>query len=191
MAAANSGLSQDVKVIGLVGVAHGVSHFFHLILAPLFPWLKDAFSLSYAELGFLMTVFFIVSGVGQALAGFVVDRLSARIVLFFGLGCLAASALLLSVAQNYPMLLAGSMLAGLGNSVFHPADFTLLNKRVSRRDSATHFPCMAFPAIWAGRRRRSFWPVSPVSPVGASPCLRPPSFRWRCCWYWCCAAICC
>jgi len=131
MAAANSGLSQDVKVIGLVGVAHGVSHFFHLILAPLFPWLKDAFSLSYAELGFLMTVFFIVSGVGQALAGFVVDRLSARIVLFFGLGCLVASALLLSVAQNYPMLLAGSMLAGLGNSVFHPADFTLLNKRVS------------------------------------------------------------
>lgn len=131
MATATAGLRQDAKVIGLVGAAHGVSHFFHLILAPLFPWLKEAFSLSYAELGFLMTVFFIVSGIGQALAGFVVDRFSARTVLFFGLGCLAVSALSLSVAQNYPMLLAGSMLAGLGNSVFHPADFTLLNKRVS------------------------------------------------------------
>lgn len=122
---------QDAQVISLVGIAHGVSHFFHLILAPLFPWLKDAFSLSYAELGLLMTVFFVVSGIGQALAGFVVDRIGARTVLFSGIALLGVSALMLSQAQNYAMLLAGSMLAGLGNSVFHPADFTLLNKRVS------------------------------------------------------------
>lgn len=124
-------LRRDAQVIGLVGVAHGVSHFFHLILAPLFPWLKEAFSLSYAELGLLMTVFFIVSGAGQALAGFVVDRVGARAVLFSGIALLGLSALLLSQALSYAMLLAGSMLAGLGNSVFHPADFTLLNKRVS------------------------------------------------------------
>lgn len=124
-------LRQDAQVIGLVGVAHGISHFFHLILAPLFPWLKDEFSLSYAELGLLMTAFFVVSGIGQALAGFVVDRLGARNVLFSGIGLLGLSALVLSQATSYPMLMAGSMLAGVGNSVFHPADFTLLNKRVS------------------------------------------------------------
>jgi MFS family permease len=129
--AAVSGFRQDVQVISLVGIAHGVSHFFHLILAPLFPWLKEAFSLSYAELGLLMTVFFVVSGIGQALAGFVVDRVGARAVLFSGIGFLGLSALVLSQADSYPMLLAGSMLAGVGNSVFHPADFTLLNKRVS------------------------------------------------------------
>lgn len=129
--AADSSFRQDAQVISLVGIAHGVSHFFHLILAPLFPWLKVAFNLSYAELGFLMTVFFVVSGVGQALAGFVVDRVGARAVLFSGIGLLGSAALVLSQAQNYPMLLAGSMLAGLGNSVFHPADYTLLNKRVS------------------------------------------------------------
>ncbi|WP_420477106.1 MFS transporter [Noviherbaspirillum sp. ST9] len=124
-------LRQDAQVIGLVGVAHGVSHFFHLILAPLFPWLKEAFGLSYAELGLLMTAFFVVSGIGQALAGFVVDRVGARAVLFSGIGFLGLSALVLSQANSYSMLLAGSMLAGVGNSVFHPADFTLLNKRVS------------------------------------------------------------
>lgn len=129
--ASASPLRRDAQVIGLVGLAHGVSHFFHLILAPLFPWLKDAFSLSYAELGFVMAVFFIVSGIGQALAGFVVDRVGARTVLFSGLGLLALATLLLSQARSYPMLLAGSMLAGLGNSVFHPADYTLLNKRIS------------------------------------------------------------
>jgi FSR family fosmidomycin resistance protein-like MFS transporter len=128
---ATSNVKQDALVITLVGIAHGISHFFHMILAPLFPWIKEAFSLSYAELGLLMTVFFIISGIGQALAGFVVDKLGARPVLFFGIGCLSVSALVLSGAQNYAMLLVGSMLAGLGNSVFHPADFTILNKRVS------------------------------------------------------------
>lgn len=122
---------QDAKVIGLVGLAHGVSHFFQLILAPLFPWLKVAFSLSYAELGLLMTGFFFVSGFGQAFAGFVVDRIGARAVLCAGMTCLAVAALLLSSAHSYPVLLASSMLAGLGNSVFHPSDYTLLNKRVS------------------------------------------------------------
>ena len=73
MTSATQTLRADAQVIGLVGLGHGTSHFFHLLLAPLFPWLKDAFGLSYAELGLLMTVFFIVSGVGQALAGFVVD----------------------------------------------------------------------------------------------------------------------
>src|SRR3954451_17636233 len=117
--APTSGLRQDAYVISLVGVAHAISHFFHLILAPLFPWLKEGFGLSYAELGLLMTVFFAVSGIGQALAGFVVDRVGTRAVLFSGLGLLCWAALLLSQAQNYPMLLAGAMLAGLGNSVFH------------------------------------------------------------------------
>ena len=122
---------QDARVIGLVGLAHGVSHFYHLILAALFPWLKSEFSLTYSELGLLMTVFFIVSGIGQALAGFVVDRVGARRVLFSGMAMLAVSALLLANAHSYAMLMVGALLAGVGNSVFHPADYTLLNQRVS------------------------------------------------------------
>jgi FSR family fosmidomycin resistance protein-like MFS transporter len=125
-------LRQDARVIGLVGLAHGVSHFYHLILAALFTWLKPEFGLSYAQLGLLMSVFFVVSGIGQALAGFVVDRVGARSVLFGGLALLGAAALLLAGAASYPMLLCGSMIAGLGNAVFHPADYTLLNQRVSK-----------------------------------------------------------
>jgi FSR family fosmidomycin resistance protein-like MFS transporter len=124
---------RDAQVISLVGLAHGTSHFFHLSLAPLFPWLKDAFGVSYAELGLLMSVFFIVSGVGQALAGFVVDRFGALRVLFGGIALLGISALGLASSQNYPMLILFAGVAGLGNCVFHPADFTLLNRRVSVR----------------------------------------------------------
>jgi MFS transporter, FSR family, fosmidomycin resistance protein len=130
-AALDQSFRRDAHVIGLVGLAHGTSHFFHLIVAPLFPWLKIQFGLTYAELGLLVSVFFVISGVGQATAGFVVDRVGALPVLLTGVALLGLSALALAVAQNYPMLMLGAAIAGLGNSVFHPADFTLLNRRVS------------------------------------------------------------
>src|SRR5207344_307062 len=128
-AAASASLRNDAEVIGLVGLAHGTSHFYHLMLPPLFPWLMREFALSFTEAGLLMTVFFTVSGVGQALAGFVVDRVGARPVLFFGIATLAASGIVLGASDSYTMLLATAAVAGLGNSIFHPADFTLLNHR--------------------------------------------------------------
>ncbi len=130
-AALSPPLARDAEVIGLVGLAHGTSHFFHLMLPPLFPWLMRDFGLNFTQVGFLMTVFFIVSGIGQALAGFVVDRFGARPVLFFGVGTLAASGALVGLAGSYGGLIAAAAVAGLGNSVFHPVDFTLLNQRVS------------------------------------------------------------
>ncbi len=131
MTSATNTLRQDAQVIGLVGLAHGTSHFFQLLLAPLFPWLKIAFGLSYAELGLLMTLFFVVSGVGQALSGFVVDRFGALPVLLSGIFLLLVTALGLATSQTYSALLMFSAIGGLGNSVFHPSDFTLLNRRVS------------------------------------------------------------
>ena len=118
-------------MIGLVGIAHMISHFSQLLLAPLFPWLKDEFSASYAELGFLMTLFFAVSCAVQAAAGFVVDRLGPRPVLFVGLALLGLAAFGFAVSTSYAMLAGFSMLAGIGNGVFHPVDYTLLNRKVS------------------------------------------------------------
>ncbi|HET9580811.1 MAG TPA: MFS transporter [Usitatibacter sp.] len=126
-----SSFRSDATVISLVGFAHGTSHFFHFVLPPLFPWLMRDFGLTFTQVGATMTVFFVVSGVGQALAGFVVDRVGGFRVLAGGVTLLSTAAIFLSAAQGYAMLLAGAALAGLGNSVFHPADFTLLNRRVS------------------------------------------------------------
>ena len=124
-------LRSDAAVISLVGFAHGASHFFHFVLPPLFPYLMRDFGLSFTQVGALMTVFFVVSGIGQALAGFVVDRFGALKVLCGGLALLSAAALVIASAPGYPLLAAGMAIAGLGNSVFHPADFTLLNRRVT------------------------------------------------------------
>ncbi|NHZ63663.1 MFS transporter [Massilia genomosp. 1] len=165
-------LRDDARVIGLVSLAHGVSHFYHLILAALFPWLKPAFALSYAQLGLLMTLFFVVSGIGQALSGFVVDKVGARRVLFCGLALLGTAALVLAGAHSYVMLAAGSMLAGLGNAVFHPADYTLLNQRVSRARIAHAFSLhgisgnlgwAAAPAFLAGIAALAGWRIALLS----------------------------
>ena len=128
---ASEGSRREFEVIALVGFAHGVSHFFHLLLAPLFPWLMRDFSLSYTEIGATMTLFFVISGIGQALAGFAVDRFGALRVLMFGVNCLGLAALTLAGAQSYAGLFMAAGLAGVGNSVFHPADFTVLNRNVS------------------------------------------------------------
>ena len=121
---------RDATLIGLVGLAHCISHFSQLLLAPLFPWLKDAFGVSYAELGLLMTIFFVVSCAVQALSGFVVDRFGPRPILFGGLALLGVAAFGFASSRDYATLAFFSAVAGTGNGVFHPVDYTLLNRKV-------------------------------------------------------------
>src|SRR5688572_7499429 len=130
--AAAIGAPRDREVIALVGLAHGTSHFFHLMLPTLFPWLMRDFSLSFTDVGLLTTTFFVISGIGQALAGFIVDRVGGWRVLCFGVGMLALSGVILGLANSYSWLMLSATCAGLGNSIFHPADFTLLNQHVSQ-----------------------------------------------------------
>lgn len=129
--AASVPLARDVRPIALIGLAHGTSHFFHMLLPPLFPLFVRDFDVSYAQLGLLVSVFFLVSGIGQAMAGFVVDRYGARPALFAALSCFVLAALTTSMAQGLGGLVLAAALAGLGNSPFHPVDFTILNRRVS------------------------------------------------------------
>ena len=125
-------LRKDATLIGLVGLAHSISHFSQLLLAPLFPWLKDEFAVSYTQLGFLLTIFFVVSCVVQTLSGFWVDRYGPRPMLFTGLGLLGVAALGYASSTSYWMLAACSVVAGTGNGVFHPVDYSLLNRKIAK-----------------------------------------------------------
>src|SRR6478609_5855593 len=124
-------LRDDANVIGLVGLAHLISHFSQLLLAPLFPWLRDEFHASYTELGFLMTIFFVTSCAVQAASGFLVDRHGPRPVLFGGLALVGLAAFGFASSTSYWSLAAWALVAGLGNGVFHPVDYTLINRKVS------------------------------------------------------------
>ncbi|HEX6362611.1 MAG TPA: MFS transporter, partial [Albitalea sp.] len=125
-----TGFRQDAAIIGLVGLAHGISHFSQLLLAPLFPWLKEALHASYAELGLLLTIFFVVSCAVQTLSGFLVDRFGPRPILFGSLVLLAVAAFGFAASTHWWMLAAFSVVAGVGNGAFHPVDYTLLNRKV-------------------------------------------------------------
>lgn len=151
----------DFSVIGLIGLAHGSSHFFQMLLPSLFPALIGQFGFSFSELGLLMTVFFVISSVGQAGAGFLVDRVGARPVLFAALSCFIVAALLVASAQSYAMLMAAAALSGLGNSPFHPVDFTILNKRVSA-------PRLGHAFSVHGISGNLGWALAPVFVVGVS-----------------------
>jgi MFS transporter, FSR family, fosmidomycin resistance protein len=160
-------LRRDATVITLIGFCHGTSHFFHFVLPTLFPWLMRDFALTFTQVGATMTVFFVVSGIGQALAGFVVDRFGALRVLYGGIGLLAVSALCIAGSNSFGMLLGAAAIAGLGNSVFHPADFTVLNRTVST-------PRLGHAFSVHGLSGSLGWAAAPVFVAGIAE-----TFGWR------------
>lgn len=152
-------LRDDAAIIGLVGLAHASSHFAHLLLPLMFPVFVQTFGFTYAELGLLMSAFFVVSGVGQASAGFLVDRCGARPVLFAALGFFVAACVVAAQADSYGMLMLAAVLAGLGNASFHPVDFTILNQRVSS-------PRLGYAFSAHGLTGNLGWAAAPVFMAG-------------------------
>ena len=133
MTAAVASLRTDARVIGLVGTAHGLSHFFQLCIPPLFPLIREEFGTSYAALGAVLAVFYGVSGIMQTVAGFLVDRVGARTILLAGLALIAGGTLAAGLVPSFAWLFVTAAIAGLGNSVFHPADLALLNGKIETK----------------------------------------------------------
>jgi MFS family permease len=133
MSEAVAAAPREIRVIGLIGVAHGCSHFYQAVLPMLFPALKAEFGTDYVTLGAMMTALWVVSGTGQMAAGFLVDRYGARSMLYAGLGLMAGAYVLISFAPGFWALPPLALLVGAGNAVFHPADYSILNARVGAR----------------------------------------------------------
>ena len=123
--------SRDGRVIGLVGVAHFTSHFYMLLLPPLFAYIRADYGVGYAELGIAISAFNVVSAVLQTPAGFLVDRIGAPYVLVAGLIVGAGGVTLAASVPSYWALVAGFAIAGLANTVYHPADYAILSHRIT------------------------------------------------------------
>lgn len=149
-------LRQDGRVLGLVCGGHFMSHIYLIALPPLFPLLQAELALSYAELGLLVTVFYASSSIAQMPVGMLVDRIGGPLVVALGLGLEAAAFVLMGFSQGYGPLVALAAVAGLGNSVFHPADFAILSATIDERrigkafslhTSAGHLGTAVSPAV--------------------------------------------
>ncbi|MDE0409889.1 MAG: MFS transporter [Alphaproteobacteria bacterium] len=121
------------RTLALIGAGHFLSHFYALTLPPLFLFFREEFSVSYALLGALVTGYAMVGGVLQAPVGLAVDRWGARPVLLAGLALNAAAIAAIGLVSSYWALALLAVAAGIGNSVFHPADYAVLAARIRER----------------------------------------------------------
>ena len=121
---------RDLRIISVIGAAHFTSHFFQVVLPPLFPLMRETLGVSYTELGLVMTVFFMTSGLSQVGAGFAVDRYGPHVVLPVGMALLAGSTLAMAFVPFWAFLPL-AVIGGMGNSVYHPADYSVLSNKVS------------------------------------------------------------
>jgi MFS family permease len=159
MATAIANDSRDLPVIGLISAAHFSSHYFQLVLPPLFPLLTVALGVGYTELGLVMTVFFATSGLAQTPAGFLVDRIGAARVLTGGVALIGGGAVLAGLAPNYLALLPVAVVMGLGNSVFHPADYAILSRKVKPGRMARAFSVHTIGGTLG-------WALAPIAVLG-------------------------
>src|ERR1700752_621738 len=95
-------VGRDVRVISLIGVAHGTSHYYQLAFVTMLLIVRDNAGLSFIDVGVLGSLFYGVSGIGQTAAGFAVDRFGARPILTGGLLALGLTLGLVSVAHSLP-----------------------------------------------------------------------------------------
>ena len=133
MSAPSANLGRSVRVISLIGVAHMMSHVYHLSLPPLFPLIVQDLGVSYTALGLVLSTFSIATALGQVPVGFVVDRIGGRRVLIAGLFVQAGAIAMVAFTSSYWSLLVAFTVAGIAHSVYHPADYSILSRSVPER----------------------------------------------------------
>jgi MFS transporter, FSR family, fosmidomycin resistance protein len=144
---AESRRARDTRVIGLVSGAHFVSHFYILLLPPLFPFVRAEYGVTYTELGIALAAFNVVSAGLQTSAGFLTDRIGAPAVLACGLLLEACAFALAGLVPSFWFLVAMFAVAGLGNTVYHPADYSILSRHVSAQRMGQAFSIHTFAGM--------------------------------------------
>jgi len=115
------------RIVAPICVAHFLSHYYMIMLAPLFAFVRADYGVSYTDLALALTAFNVVSAALQTPAGFLVDRIGARVVLMTGVALGAAAFAVAGLVHSYAVFIAMFAVAGLGNTAYHPADYSLLS----------------------------------------------------------------
>lgn len=124
---------REVKVVGLLSFAHFFSHFYMIALAPLYPLIQPELGASWTEIGFAIAAFALFTGILQTPMGFLVERIGGRAVLIFGLFVIASAMSLIGFVTSLWQLMVLMSIAGIGNSVFHPADYSIISSTVAEK----------------------------------------------------------
>ena len=139
--------SEDIRLITGISTAHFVSHFYLMALPPLFAFVRADYGVSYTELGLALTALNAVSAVLQTPAGFLVDRVNARLVLIAGLLLGVVGFAVAAMVDSFWVLIAMFALLGLGNTVYHPADYVLLSRHIAAERISQAYSVHTFAGI--------------------------------------------
>src|SRR5438105_1030346 len=122
--------TDENKLVSSVCFAHFVSHYYIMLLAPLFVFVREDYSVTYTELGLALTAFNVLSTVLQTPTGFLVDHVSPRLVIIAGLLLGSSAFALAGLIHSFWLFVAMFAVAGIGNTAYHPADYSLLSQHV-------------------------------------------------------------
>jgi MFS transporter, FSR family, fosmidomycin resistance protein len=140
----------ELRVVGPIYAAHFVSHYYMIMLAPLFAFVRADYGVSYRDLALALTAFNVVSAVLQTPAGFLVDRIGARIVLIAGVALGAIAFAVVGIVDSFVVFIAMYAVAGLGNTAYHPADYSLLSDHSTPARISQIFSFHTFSGILGG-----------------------------------------
>jgi MFS family permease len=133
MATSSASIGRENRVLGLISTGHFMSHYSQLALYPLFPLMHDDFGVTYTALGLIVTLLNASGAAAQIPIGFLVDRIGARLILIAGLFVKTLAIGAMALTSSYEALLLLAVIAGLGNAVFHPADYSILMSTTNER----------------------------------------------------------
>ena len=139
--------STERRLVGGVCFAHFASHFYIMLLAPLFLFVREEYGVSYTELGLALTAFNVTSTVLQTPMGFLVDRTSARLWLIGGLVIGASAVAVAGLVNSFWVFVAMFGVLGLANTVYHPADYALLSQHVAPERTGRVFSFHTFSGM--------------------------------------------
>jgi MFS family permease len=139
----------ELRVVAPICVAHFLSHYYMIMLAPLFAFVRADYGVSYTDLALALTAFNVVSAIFQTPVGFLVDRIGARVVLVAGVLLGAVAFAVAGLVNSFAVFIAMYAVAGLGNTVYHPADYSILSRSPPARISQI-FSFHTFSGILGG-----------------------------------------
>lgn len=144
MTSTTMSIRPQFRVLGLIGAGHMMSHFYSNTLPPLLPLLNSDLGISYTMLGLLLSLRGMMSAGFQVPAGFMVDRYGAKLMLSIGLALCAIGTIMTAAAVDYWMILLGGVVLGVGNSTFHPADYTIMSGSIEEKFMGRAFSLHSF-----------------------------------------------
>lgn len=109
-----------MAALAAISVCHFLNDMLQAVLPAIYPVLKSALALDFAQIGTIALVYQVTASLLQPAIGHYADQRPVQYALPLGMAFTLAGMLLLARADSYAALLAAAVLVGLGSAVFHP-----------------------------------------------------------------------